>query len=295
MSTATRPQLPLQGIDDEEGTWKAPPCGAFDSHVHLFPDRVFDAIWRWFGKHAWPIRYPLYSEQVIEFLATRGVKRMLGLHYAHRPGMAEPLNRYVLELGRRFKEVVPFATVLPGEEGASEIVRRAIGEGARGVKLHCHVQRMSPDDARIFEICEVLQELKRPLVIHAGREPSSEAYGVDTRALCGAEQVERMLTRFPELKLVVPHLGADEYDAYEALLTRFPNLHLDTTMVVGDFFPGPSPMAMVARHPDRVMYGSDFPNVPYAWDRELARISGQLTPAIAEKVIWTNAARLYGD
>jgi predicted TIM-barrel fold metal-dependent hydrolase len=292
--TAHRPTLPLPPIDDPEGAWTPGPRGAFDAHVHLFPDRVFEAIWRWFDRHAWPIRYRLRSEQVIEFLASRGVTRMLGLSYAHRPGMAESLNAYVLALARRYKEVLPFATVLPGEDGAREIVRRAIGEGARGVKLHCHVQKLAPDDPRVLTICEELEGTGRPLVMHAGREPSSAAYGMDVRALCSAARVEQLLARFPGLLLVVPHLGADEFDDYESLLARFPNLFLDTTMVVADFFPGPSPMEFVRRHADRVMYGSDFPNIPYAWDRELARLSSALAPGLREQVLEGNAVGLYG-
>ena len=39
-----------------------------DAHVHLFPERVFEAIWHWFDKHAWNIRYRLHAEEVVEFL-----------------------------------------------------------------------------------------------------------------------------------------------------------------------------------------------------------------------------------
>src|SRR4051812_14999199 len=37
-----------------------------DAHVHLFPDRVYDALYRWFEKHAWRCRYRLYAEQVVD-------------------------------------------------------------------------------------------------------------------------------------------------------------------------------------------------------------------------------------
>ena len=26
---------------------------------------------------------------------------------------------------------------------------------------------------------------------------------------------------------------------------------------------------ILARHPDRILFGTDFPNIPYEWDREL--------------------------
>ncbi len=53
---------PLPALEDAEGTHlptQLPPV--VDAHVHLFPPRVFAAIWRWFENHAWPIRYKLQS------------------------------------------------------------------------------------------------------------------------------------------------------------------------------------------------------------------------------------------
>ncbi|MEZ4463054.1 MAG: hypothetical protein R3F43_00690 [bacterium] len=88
---------PLPGIDDAE--WPRLPAHlppVVDAHVHLFPDRVFDALWRWFRAHAWPIRHP-HSPDVIDFLLARGVDHLAALHYAHRPGMAQALNRYMHE------------------------------------------------------------------------------------------------------------------------------------------------------------------------------------------------------
>ena len=266
-----------------------------DAHVHLFPDGVFDAIFRWFDTHAWPIRYKLHSDAVLDHLESRGVREVVALHYAHKPGMAQSLNEYVLGVARRRPGVIPTATVYPGEPGAREILRRAFGEGARGVKLHCHVQRMAPDDERLDEVYEEATRARVPVVIHAGREPSSEAYGVDCYALCAASRMENVLRRHPELLLIVPHLGADEFAEYDAMLDRHPNLHLDTTMVMAGYFPIAPDEGFLARRADRLLYGTDFPNIPYAWDRELRRIaSAGLEPAALGKILGGNARRLFG-
>jgi predicted TIM-barrel fold metal-dependent hydrolase len=287
-------KLALAG--DAEGARVPAGLRLFDAHVHLFPERVFEAIWRWFGQHAWPIRYRLHAEQVVEFLSARGVSRMTALVYAHKPGMAEALNDFVAELGRAHACVAPLGTVMPGEPDAARIVRRALDDlGLRGIKLHCHVQRLAADDPRLDEVYATAAEIGRPVVIHAGREPSSAAYGLDTRALCAAEQIDRVLQRHPKLKLVVPHLGADEYDAYAALLERHEHLWLDTTMAVAGYLPGPPPTELVRRHADRLLYGTDFPNIPYAWDRELQRLLAlPLTEAQRAKLFWGNACALFG-
>jgi len=127
-----------------------------DAHVHLFPERVFHAIWRWFDRHAWNIQYRLRAEEVVQFLAQRGVARVVGLCYSHQPGMARALNSFMAELGRAHPEVIPLGTVLPGEPDAEAIVREAFSAGLRGLKLHSHVQKIAVDDPRldpIYRLC----------------------------------------------------------------------------------------------------------------------------------------------
>jgi uncharacterized protein len=275
------------------------PAGSavFDAHVHLFPGRLSQAIWSWFDVHAWPVRYRLDAEASIEFLIQRGVKRFAGLVYAHKPGIARGLNQFLADLAAAHSQVVALGTVLPGEPDAEEIVREALGPlGLRGIKIHCHVQRMSPDDPRLDPVYAFCQEAQRPVVIHAGREPASEGYGVDTRALCSPAQVERVLQRYPTLNLIVPHLGAADYEAYAALLSAHENLWLDTTMALAAYFTGTPPPALFPRFAVRCLYGSDFPNLPYAWDRELKVIaSTSMSESTREALLWGNAKRLFGD
>jgi len=288
---------PLAGVDDVEGARlpsQLPPV--VDAHVHLFPDRVFDAIWRWFAEHGWPIRYELHAAQVIDFLCERGVEHVVGLHYAHKPGMAATLNQWMASFAAGEDRLVPLATVLPGEPMAPQILRDAFDSGLRGVKLHCHVQAFSVDDAEMAELYAVCTEYDRPLIIHAGREPKSPAYPVDPYEVCDADRVARVLDAWPTLRLCVPHLGADEFAAYGALLERYDGLWLDTTMLLADYFPGiEDPSWMLSVRPDRVIYGTDFPNIPYAWDREIKRIIelGLSDDALAA-LLGGNAKELYG-
>lgn len=266
----------------------------WDAHVHVFPDRLFDALWAWFEEHGWPIRYKLYARQTVRFQLDRGVSRVVALHYAHKPGLARPLNAFVADLARDVPGVVPMATVFPGEPGAAQILVDAFAAGHRGVKLHCHVQCFAPDDPRLHEVYAACAAAGRPLVMHAGREPKSPAYKCDPHLLCGVDRVERVLRDHPTLKLVVPHLGFDETEAYLGLLERFDNLWLDTTMAVAGYFPHPVPWDLVDARPDRLLYGTDFPNLPYAWDREVLRlVERRWSPDALEAVLGGNASVLF--
>ncbi|GAC1356151.1 MAG: amidohydrolase family protein [Polyangiales bacterium] len=287
--------MPKGKLDDVEGP--AVPAGltVIDAHVHLFPPKVFAAIWRWFDAHGWDIRYRLHAEQVVEFLVSRGVTRLVALHYAHKPGMARGLNQFVADVARAHREVIPLGTVLPGEPDAEAIVVEALDvHGMRGLKLHSHVQRIAADDPRLDPIYALCAERGRPVLIHAGREPSTPAYGFDVRTVCAADRIERVLQRHPTLPLIVPHLGADEYDAYARLLDRYENLWLDTTMAIAGWLQEPSREIFPGRAA-RMLYGTDFPNIPYAWDRELHRALGSgMDAATREAFFAGNARRLFG-
>jgi predicted TIM-barrel fold metal-dependent hydrolase len=268
-----------------------------DAHVHLFPPRVFEAIWRWFGEHGWPIRYRLQAAEVVAHLERENVERFFALHYSHAPGMARALNRFVSEMARLSPRVVPFGTVLPGEPDALDVVAESLDHlGHFGLKLHCHVQKVAPDDERMFPVYEAVARRGKVIVMHAGREPSSAAYGFDCRGLCGLDPVARVVERYPELKLVVPHLGADQWREFFALSRSSQNLYLDTTMALSAYLsddrPGLDDLVALS---DRLLFGTDFPNIPYPWARERDWLMGLGLPEdVLEKILRGNALRLVG-
>ncbi|MFL5398303.1 MAG: amidohydrolase, partial [Myxococcales bacterium] len=81
-----------------------------DAHVHLFPDRLAEAIRRWFSEHAWEIRYQIGVEEAVRTLREGGIDRMVALPYAHKPGMARALNDFTLSIAREHPEIVPCCT-----------------------------------------------------------------------------------------------------------------------------------------------------------------------------------------
>jgi hypothetical protein len=210
--------------------------------------------------------------------------------------MARALNAYVAELARRYPQIVPFGTVLPGEPGAEAIVAEALDvQGHVGLKLHCHVQKFSPDDPRLFPIYEAVAKRGKVIVLHAGKEPASPAYGFDCRAACGLEPVRRVIERYPELKLVVPHLGQSEDREFIQLCRESPNLYLDTAMAIGGYLTEASTRDQLLPVADKLLFGTDFPNLPYPWGLELDRLIGMGLPDDAlDGILYRNAARLVG-
>ena len=288
-------QTPLAAIDDHEGDHLPDSLSkVIDAHVHLFPAPLFASIWQWFDKFGWPIRYRFTSQEVIEFLLSRGVNHIVGLQYAHRPGVARELNDYMAKMCRRCQQLTGMATVYPGENEAGQILTEAFDQGLSGVKLHCHVQcfeMLSPEMHAIYKLCV---EKQKPLIMHVGREPKSPAYPCDPYELCSAERLEQVIKAYPELRVCVPHLGADEFDAYHRLLEYYDNLWLDTTMTLADYLPFGCVPDLAQMRADRLIFGSDFPNLPYAWDREIKKLCNlNLNQARLFKLIRQNAVEFY--
>jgi predicted TIM-barrel fold metal-dependent hydrolase len=288
-------KAPLAKIDDPEG--ESVPQNLpliVDAHVHLFPDKFFSSVWQWFDRFGWPIRYKISASEVIEFLLSKGIFHIVALHYAHKPGIARMLNDYMADLCNRYPRVTGLATVFPGEKHAAGILEEGFRNGLCGVKLHAHVQCFEMESDAMQEVYEVCINHDKPLTMHVGREPKSPAYACDPYEICSANKLERVIKTYPDLKVCVPHLGADEFDDYQRMIQVYDNLWLDTTMTLAQYLSKSWSPNLSAFRPDRIMYGSDFPNLPYAWDRELRQFNKLDLPEDSlSLILGKNATEFY--
>jgi predicted TIM-barrel fold metal-dependent hydrolase len=267
-----------------------------DSHVHVFPERLSNAVRRWFDTHAWKFKYNGTSEEMIQLLFDQGIAGLFLLTYAHRPGMADHLNEFIANLVTRFPHTIGFATLHPEDPRPTEIIRRAFKDlGLFGLKIHCHVQRIAPDDPVLFPVYEALLEYDRVLVLHGGRGPSNPAYGYDVSAISGVSRVEKVLKRYPDLKIIIPHLGLDESEEFYSLLDRYSNLYLDTAMICYFFdFPKDKNWDKLILYADRILFGTDYPSIPYEMERELRAILDlNLGDKSLRKILFENAMKLF--
>lgn len=265
-----------------------------DFHTHFFPERLYAAIWQWFETHGWPITYQVQADEAARLLLAQGVSRYVVLNYSHKPGMSESLNAWTHEFAQTHPEAIPFGAIHPEEDDAPGLLERCFKDyGFRGIKFHTHVTGIRPDDKKMYPIYEKIMKYDRVLLIHSGNGPSLKGYKETTGHVSGAAFTRAMLKRFPDLKVVVPHLGFDEPDEFFAMMEEFSNLWLDTTMVVAGFFPIEIPWEKIEKFSDRILYGSDFPNIPYEATTERRAIEASpLSQDAKEKILGRNALRL---
>lgn len=190
--------------------------------------------------------------------------------------------------------VTGLATVYPGEKNSERILQEAFAAGLGGLKLHAHVQCFNMNSDEMNRLYECSWTHKKPIVMHVGGEPRSKAYRCDPYEICSAESLEHVLLDFPSLKICVPHFGLNEISAYQNLIEKYDNLWLDTTMAMANYLPIKKKINLGRYSSDRVMYGSDFPNIPYAWDRELKILKmADISYDALEKILNNNATDFF--
>jgi predicted TIM-barrel fold metal-dependent hydrolase len=288
-------------IDAEVPSWwqRLGLPGLIDIHTHFMPKPVMDAVWRYFDDAAahygtpWPVQYRGTDDERVERLRALGVRRFTALVYPHRPDMAAWLNDWARTFAAATPDCASSGTFYP-ERSAPDYVRAAIEAGTSVFKVHVQVGDFDPRDEQLTEVWGMLAEAGTPVVVHCGSGPLPGRH-------TGPGPFSTVLAAHPTLTAVVAHCGAPEYDEHLDLVERYPNVHVDTTMIgtpfMNRFAPiGPSTIARLGQLQDRVVLGTDFPNIPYEFAEQLASLeSFDLGDDWLRAVCWTNGARLLGS
>ncbi|MFG3347874.1 amidohydrolase family protein [Streptomyces sp. NPDC048018] len=272
--------------------------GLVDVHTHFMPRNVLDKVWAYFDSAGpltgveWPITYREEEDRRIALLRDFGVLAFTSMLYPHKAGMAEWLDDWAADFAARTPDCLHTATFFP-EPGAPGYVRRALDRGARVFKVHLQVGGFDPNDPLLDDVWGAVEEAGTPVVVHCGSGPAPGAF-------TGPGPIGRLLARRPRLRLIVAHLGMPEYGEFLDLADRYEGVHLDTTMAFTDFSErlAPFPAGELKRlHGlgDRILLGSDFPNIPYPYLHQLDALERLgLGDDWLRAVCHDNAARLFG-
>jgi hypothetical protein len=273
--------------------------GVIDVHVHAMPDRLQDAVWAYFDAAGpllgteWPIRYRHDLAERTRRLRAIGVLAWPTLLYPHKPGMAASLNAWAAQFARDTPDVIQTGTFF-AEPSAATYVAEAIAGGARVFKAHVQVGGYDPRDETLAAVWGLLTEAGIPVITHCGNGPAPGAF-------TGPEIWAQVMARHPRLPVVIAHLGGPDFEAFFDLADRYPTMRLDTTTVFAAFgdriWPFPSQLRPRLRDlGDRILYGSDFPAIPYPYAEHIAAIAGLgLGEDWLRAVFHHNAAALWPD
>lgn len=303
MSTGTVPAPPIDDADVPRFVAQLDVPGLVDVHVHFLPERMLDKVWAWFDSAdahygmTWPIHYRTPEPERVAALQALGVVAFAPLAYPHKPGMARWLIEWITQFAAQTPGAVPTATLFP-EPDVAEYLGAAVEAGARAVKVHVQVGGFDPRDPLLRPAWGLLAEAGVPAVVHCGHGPIPGAH-------TGLDVFGEVLAAHPRLPVVLAHAGMPDFADALALVHRHERVYLDTTMVGTAFSERFAPLppdwsARLVDVADRVVFGTDFPNIPYAYAEQVAAIAGwaaaddRLGAPFLRSVLHDAPARLLG-
>ena len=272
-----------------------------DVHTHFFPPQVFKAIWEFFERpdsqgriRGWPIKYKLQTEELVGILNKFNVDFFTTFNYAHKIGIAEYINDWVHEFSQKCIKVIPFGCVWPEDANLREYVEKMFDEyDFQGIKIQPLVQEFYLHDERMFEVYDVIVDRGKWLAVHIGTAPYRNDY-------VGYKHFIKFYERYSNMNIIIAHMGAFEYKKFFALLSKYESVYLDTTMIYipDNIFPErgpkrPKPGDLLSFQ-DRILFGTDFPNIPYEYDNSTkGLLEFDLPRKFYENIFYNNSKRLF--
>ena len=265
-----------------------------DVHTHFFPPDMFNSIWDWFEKVKWEIKYQLPTEELVNLLKNHNVKAFTTHNYAHKRGIAEKMNEWTHNFVNNHSNAIPFGTVWPEDENREEYTKKIFETYKfQGIKIQPLVQEFYPNDPRMTKVYKIIEDYDGFITWHAGTAPYRNEY-------VGLKNFQKFLDNFSDMKMIIAHMGAYEYDKFIKLLDKHNNMYLDTAMIFirNNIFPErkvkqPKP-EILQSYQDRILFGSDFPNIPYPYEQSiLGLLDLDLSRNFYKSIFFKNAKKIF--
>jgi uncharacterized protein len=193
-------------------------------------------------------------------------------------------NEYVLEAQRRHPDrVFSYCMVNPRDKNAPETLRRFLGEGLKGLKLHPRLHAFSLGNHTLIDpLVEICKEFKVPVFAHgAGSEEFNLPY-----------HFEEIARAFPEVPVIYGHMGSYNHSDDAILVaSRNPNLFLDTSTAPMDVVR----QALRKIGPDKILMSTDWPGNDFRFELYKIELLTENDPEARHKITGDNYTRMLKE
>jgi hypothetical protein len=241
------------------------------------------------------------EDEVIKDFADADVEAVLVAFDIETASATPPCtNEYVAGLRDKYRDHVlqAWAAVDPvkGEVAVRQATTAIRDLGMLGFHFHPIMGRFAVDERRFYPLWETIDALGVPVMIDVG----TTGMGAGLPGGLGAKirhahplALDELAADFPDLRIVAAHPGWPWVDEMTAVALHKGNVFWELSGWAPKYFPEALKKDIRGRLQDKIMFGSDYPSIPYArllreWD-ELG-----LPEAVMEKVFHTNAERILG-
>jgi hypothetical protein len=231
-----------------------------DVHTHVFrPDQHFGPRLRTDLQRCGidPAAWGNVSERHLATTAAADVAIVFGIQAA-ATGWHVPNDEVLAHVRQAADRLIFFASIDPGQNGFRDELRRCHEElGCQGIKLAPIYQGVHPLDPRYHEIYAYCEEHSLPIMIHMATTFSS---GTPLEYARPAH-MDQVAIEYPDLKIVLAHLGHPWEGEAIAAIRRNPNLFADISALYYRPWQFYNSMRLLAeyRADAKVLFGSDFP------------------------------------
>jgi predicted TIM-barrel fold metal-dependent hydrolase len=250
-----------------------------------------------YWKRAWA---PKSEDDVVAEFTAAGVEACLVALDLETTVKTPPCtNDYVHGMWKRHpKRIIQcWGTLDPFKPDAIPEAKKAVEQlGFIGFHFHPIMQHFAVNDRRVYPLIEVIDALKAAVMIDVG----TTGMGAGLPGGMGARirhahpsAIDDLAADFPNLKIIAAHPGWPWVDETTAVLLHKGNVFWEMSGWAPKYLPEQLKKDIRGRLQDKVMFGSDYPSMPYErifreWD-ELG-----YSPEMMEKLFHGNAERVLG-
>jgi predicted TIM-barrel fold metal-dependent hydrolase len=229
------------------------------SHIMEYPGHLSDEFVREANARGRGKPLDLHVPPERHWKAMQNVDRVVvfGMRAFHS-GFVTP-NEFIADYADRYPEkVIGFASVDPIRDNVRETLHQAFDVlKLKGLKLGPIYQNVHPTDKRMMEIYEFCQARNLPIMIHQGTTfPRLAPLKYSLPIL-----LEDVALQFPNLRMVIAHLGHPWIEDTLVLIRKQPNLYSDISAL--HYRPWQFYQALILAKEygvlNKLLFGSDYP------------------------------------
>lgn len=255
-----------------------------DFHTHCYPEKVVAKALGAVQGRLKPATDGTRSG-LIASMREAGIDYSLALALVNNPANTAGVNRWAAAENRA--PVFFTGSIHPADPAPVATLESIARAGLKGIKLHPEYQQFEFSEERLFPLWERCIELGIFVVTHAGYDIMfPPPWHTDPERLAAFHR------RFPELRLVLAHLGSmTMWDEVEKYLVGLP-VSFDLAFLTPDYIDPARLVRIIRRHgAERILFGTDSPWCSQKEQLDFIR-SLPLTREELELILWKNAATL---
>ena len=226
-----------------------------DTHTHCFPDALAPkAINVLSGESKQLAHTDGTLSGLISSMDEYGVDKSFVLNIATNPHQQENVNKFAAAINNYKGRIISFGSITPDCPDKKSAAKQIKESGLYGIKLHPDFMSHDFADDAFSEVLSACAEYDLTVIIHAGLDFVSLDHVHAT-----PEMIASVCDKFPSLRLVCAHFGANFMYEKSAELLSTKNIWIDTAYSSHVNDVKGAKKVFAAFDNDRIMFATDSP------------------------------------